>query len=102
MSVGRILGWLLIVLAVVAAGHEVISLLDSGQYDRLAFGELWAKLDIASLTLFQAVVQRYVWVWLWDGAMLKLLLLPTWAVLSIPGILLVLGFRVRANSRRVS
>ncbi len=101
MIVGRIFGWLLIVLAVATAGHEVIASLDTGHYDRLAFGELWAKIDIASLNLVQAVIQRYVWVWLWDGVILNLILLPAWAVLSVPGILLVLGFRVREGSRRV-
>jgi hypothetical protein len=40
-------------------------------------------------------------VWLWDGVILNLLLLPAWAVLSVPGILLVLGFRVREGGRRV-
>ena len=100
MVVGRVVGWLLIVLAVATAGHEAIASLDRGAYDRLAFGELWAKIDIASLNLIQAVVQRYVWVWLWDGVILNLLLLPAWAVLSVPGILLVLGFRVREGRRR--
>ncbi len=100
MIVGRIIGWLLIVLAVATAGHEAITSLDAGAYDSLAFGELWAKIDIASLNLIQAVVQRYVWVWLWDGVILNLLLLPAWAVLSVPGILMVLGFRVREGRRR--
>ena len=100
MIVGRVLGWLLIGLAVATAGHEVIASLDTGAYDMLAFGELWAKIDIGSLNLIQAVVQRYVWVWLWDGVILNLLLLPAWAVLSVPGILMVLGFRVREGGRR--
>ena len=100
MVVGRVLGWLLIVLAVATAGHEVIAWLDTGTYDRLAFGELWAKIDIASLNLVPAVVQRYLWPWLWDGVIQNLLLLPAWAVLSVPGILLVLGFRVREGRRR--
>ncbi len=101
MVVGRVVGWLLIVLAVAAAGHEGITSLDAGAYDKLAFGELWAKIDIASLNLVQAVIQRYVWPWLWDGVILNLLLLPAWAVLSVPGIIMVLAFRVRDPARRV-
>ncbi len=101
MVVGRVLGWLLIVLAVAAAGHEAISSIDAGAYKMFAFGTLWAKIDIASLNLIQAVIQRYVWPWLWDGVILNLLLLPAWAVLSVPGILLVLGFRVREGHHRV-
>jgi len=101
MIVGRILGWILIVFAIGMAGHEIIASLDVGHYERLAFGALWAKIDIGSLNLIQAVVQRYVWVWLWDGIIIKLLLMPAWAVLSVPGILLVLGFRERDPARRV-
>ncbi len=100
MIVGRVVGWLLIVLAVATAGHEVISSLDAGAYDWLAFGALWAKIDIANLNLVQAVVQRYISVWLWDGVIVNLLRLPAWAVLSVPGILMVLGFRVREGRRR--
>ncbi len=102
MVVGRVLGWLLIVLAVAAAGHEGIASLDAGAYDKLAFGELWAKIDIASLNLVQAVIQRYIVPELWDGVIQPILLFPAWAVLSVPGILLVLGFRVREGGRRVS
>ena len=51
MVVGRVLGWLLILLAVATEGHEVIASLDAGHYDQLTFGELWAKIDIASLNL---------------------------------------------------
>ncbi len=100
MVVGRVLGWLLIVLAVAAAGYEGISSIDAGAYDELAFGELWAKIDIASLNLVQAVVQRHIWPWLWDAVILNLLLLPAWAVLSVPGIIMVLAFRTRGGYRQ--
>ncbi len=100
MIVGRVIGWLLIVLAVATAGHEGITSLDAGAYDILAFGELWAKIDIASLNLVQAVVQRHIWPFLWDGVILNLLLLPAWAVLSVPGIVMVLAFRVRGGGHR--
>ena len=43
MIVGRIIGWLLIVLAVATAGHEAITSLDAGAYVSLAFGALWAR-----------------------------------------------------------
>ncbi len=100
MIVGRVVGWLLIVLAVATAGHEAISSLDRGAYDWLTFGQLWAKIDIASLNLIQAVIQRHIWPFLWDGVILNLLLLPAWAVLSVPGIIMVLAFRVRDAERR--
>ena len=100
MVVGRVLGWALIVLAVATAGHEGIAWLDAGAYDRLAFGELWAKIDIASLNLIQAVIQRYIWPWLWDGLILNVLLMPAWAVLGVPGAVLAWTFRARRGGRR--
>ena len=100
MIVGRVIGWLLIVLAVATAGHEAITSLDAGTYDSLAFGALWAKIDLASLNLVQAVIQRYISPWLWDGVILNIILLPAWVVLSVPGIVLVLAFRVRGGRRR--
>ncbi len=100
MVVGRVLGWLLIVLAVAMAGHEGISSLDAGAYDKLAFGELWAKIDIASLNLIQAGIQRHLWPWLWDVVILNIILLPAWVVLGVPGIALALAFRKRNGSGR--
>ncbi len=100
MVVGRVLGWLLIVLAVATAGHEAISSLDAGAYTTFAFGALWAKIDLASLNLIQAVIQRYVWPWLWDGVIVNLLLLPAWAVLGVPGAVMAWAFRARNRRAR--
>ncbi len=100
MVVGRVLGWVLMVLAVATAGYEGITSLDAGAYDRLAFGELWAKIDIASLNLVQAVIQRYIWPFLWDGVILNVLLMPAWGVLGVPGVVLAWAFRARGGARR--
>jgi hypothetical protein len=99
MVVGRVVGWLLIVLAVAMAGHEGVTSLDAGAYDKLAFGELWAKIDIASLNLIQAGIQRHLWPWLWDVVILNIILLPAWVVLGVPGIALALAFRKRNGGR---
>ena len=100
MIAGRVIGWLLMVLAVATAGHEAISSLNAGAYDILAFGELWAKIDIASLNLVQAVIQRYVSPWLWDVVILNIILLPAWLVLGVPGIVMAWAFRARGGRRR--
>ncbi len=100
MIAGRVIGWLLIVLAVATAGHEAITSLDAGAYDSLAFGELWAKIDLASLNLVQAVIQRYVLPWLWDEVILNIILLPAWLVLGVPGIVMAWAFRARGGRRR--
>lgn len=46
-------------------------------------GRLWANLDIASLNLIQAIVQRYIYAPLWDGVFVPLLLLPGWEAIGI-------------------
>jgi hypothetical protein len=69
-----------------------------GEYRIMALGEVWYRIDRASLNLVQAVVQRYVAPWLWEDVAQPLLLLPGWVVLGVPGLflLLVCGFgRVR-------
>ncbi len=101
MIAGRVIGWLLIVLAVATAGHEAITSLDAGAYVSFAFGTLWAKIDLASLNLVQAVIQRYVSPWLWDVVIVNIILLPpAWIVLGVPGIVVAWAFRVRGGRRR--
>jgi hypothetical protein len=99
MRVCRIVGWVLIALAIAAAGHEIISAFEANSYRSIAFGELWYMLDRGSLNLFQAVIQRYVWVFLWDGVIANILLLPSWLVLGGPGILIAWLCRRRKIKR---
>ena len=42
----------------------------TGQYAKFAYGELSAKIQFASFDLVRAVVQRCIWVWLWNGMLL--------------------------------
>ncbi len=100
MTIGRIIGWVLVVIAVGAAGHEGFSWLQSGGYRSFAFGELWAAIDRGSLNLIQAVIQRYVAPWLWEQVVLPLLLAPAWLVLAVPGAVLVWLFRGRTESNQ--
>ena len=90
MIVGRIVGWILIVMAIGVAGHEIIASLQlpTGGYHFFAFGQLWAAINRASLTLAQAGIQRHVWPWLWDGVIVQILLAPAWLILGVPGVLL--------------
>ena len=41
-------------------------------------GRLWATIDVGSLNLLQAIIQRYVYAPLWDGVFVPFLLLPGW------------------------
>lgn len=100
MIVGRVIGWILVVMAVAALGHEVILAFETGSYHFIALGEQWFKINPASLNISQAAIQRYVAPWLWEPVITTILLWPTWLVLGIPGIFLTWAFRIRNGRRR--
>ncbi len=93
MTIGRIIGWVLVALAIGAAGHEGFSWLQSGAWRTFAFGEMWTAIDRGSLNLVQAGIQRHVSPWLWEAVALRILLAPSWLVLGIPGAALVCFLR---------
>ncbi len=95
---GRLIGWLVTALALLAAGAEIVASLEGGAYRGLAIGELWYLLDRESLNISQAVVQRYLLPVLWDGVVV-LLRQPAWLVLGVAGPVLVLVFRFRREAR---
>jgi len=99
MKYCRIIGWLLILLAIAAAGHEIIGAVEAQSYRFKAFGELLYMIDRASLNMFQAAIQRHVWPFLWDGVITPVLLWPAWLVLAIPGILIAWLCRRRVAKR---
>jgi hypothetical protein len=99
MLLFRIIGWVLIGIALLCAGGEALASLQAGQWSPTAAGELWFRLDSASLNLSQAVIQRYVAPWLWDLGIVTVLLAPAWIVIGLPGVLLSL-LRRTAPARR--
>jgi hypothetical protein len=97
----RIIGWALIGAALLCAGGEALASFQAGQWSPTAAGELWFRLDPFSLNLSQAVIQRYVAAWLWDPAIVTVLLAPAWIVLGLPGAALTrVGRSLRARRRR--
>ena len=101
MIVARIIGWVLVVIAIGAVGHEGFSWLESGSYRTFAFGEMWAGINRGSLNLIQAGIQRQVSPLLWEQVVLRSLLAPAWLVLAVPGAALAFSFR-RYSYRRSS
>lgn len=55
-------------------------------------GELWNDLNQASQQAFRAMIDG-ISPWLWNGAVKVVLNQPTWAVLGVVGIFLMLVFR---------
>ena len=95
MAVGRIVGWLILLVAAAAAGYEVVQAFVTGEYRLVALGEHWYRLHPASLNGAQAGIQRYIAPWLWEPVITSVLLLPAWLVFALPG-----GLLVWACSRR--
>ena len=72
------------------AGHDVT----------LPSGQLWFQFDVASLNIFQVIVQRYIYAPIWDAAIVPLLQRPTWEVLLFLFLFaLVLGFALTTLAR---
>ncbi len=100
MIVGRLVGWLLIIAALTAEGHDLWGLADTGHYQVSALGQLWAEVHRNSLLLLQPAIQRHVAVWLWDWVIFPILQWPAALTLAVPGFLLVWSCRRRDRRRR--
>lgn len=100
MFLGRLLGWLLVLSAVLLLALEVVIWFSGGGFRLRTAGELWFALAPESLNLAQAVTQRHLLPELWDPGMIAILLLPAPLVLGGLGLLLMLLFRRRTRRRR--
>lgn len=60
-----------------------------------AAGELWYRLNVGSLNLTQAVIQRHVVPYLWDPVVVSALLWPAWGLFAVPGLVLTILFAPR-------
>ena len=97
MSVRRLLGLGLLGLAVVLFAYDLVTgLSGAGTLGFNSLGDLWGRLNAASLNLVQAMVQRYLFPALWDPVLVTFLLLPAWLVFGVPGLLLTLSGRKSA------
>jgi hypothetical protein len=95
----RVIGWLLLLAALIALGWDFFNWFHEGHWTATPMGKLWYQLSPGSLNLMQAVIERHVWKTLWDPIILTVLLQPVWLVLGIPGLLLALLARSRKRRR---
>ena len=93
MIAGRLLGWVLIFLALAVAGRDAVAMIDRGQFGLIKVGEFWFKVGPASLNGLQAGVERYLTPVLWDWVLAPMLHLPLVLVFLVPGLLLAYFFR---------
>jgi hypothetical protein len=95
----RVIGWLLILSALLFLGRDLFVWHESGYWAPLLVGKVWHDLSPDTLGLAQAGIERHVWKPLWDPVIFTLLLRPCWLVLGVPGILLAVLPR-RSRKRR--
>jgi hypothetical protein len=93
MIVGRIIGWLLCIAALAFLIRDIVVLAMTGSFETVITGQLWHDLAPGSLNLAQAVVQRYIFPYLWDPIIRTWLLWPVWISIGILGLFFVLVFR---------
>ena len=83
----------------IALGGDIWQAAAEGEWQPQALGQLWFMLDSGSLNLTQAIVQRYLHPWLWDPALVQLLLWPVWV---LPGALAIILFLLCRRRRRAA
>jgi hypothetical protein len=93
--VGRIIGWLFFIIALVALGADIVASLAAREIDITSLGQQWFEINGAGIGLAQAVIQRYILPELWDPIIVAVLLWPTWAVFGVIGLILIYAFRQR-------
>jgi hypothetical protein len=93
--VGRFIGYLFSMIAIAAVLIDIINYIRGLGFDPISAGDVWKRIDLASLSVFQAGVERHLDPWLWDPVMVTILNAPLFAVAAIPGIILILVFRRR-------
>src|SRR5258708_31546959 len=96
--VGRSVAWILLLLALIAAGHDGLIYLKTGAYSPTEIGALWYTIDRGSLNLVQAVIERYIHPFLWQDVIFPLLVWPAW--LGLIGLAGVPGRLARPRRRQ--
>ncbi len=93
----RIIGLIFLMLALVVLAWEALGYFEYGDWSLIVFGEIAFRLFPEWLNLAQAVIQRYLFPWLWDPVIQTFLLWPAWPVLGGLGLIFLLWSR---GSRR--
>ena len=97
--VGRLLGWALVLLGLIAVGYDALAYFQTGTLSLIELGRAWYAIDPGSINLVQAVVERYIHPFLWNDVIFPVLLAPASAVLIGLGLVLILVFRKRRKYR---
>ncbi len=99
MIVGRIIGWIFLIVAVAVLVRDVMASIDAGSLTLIAAGELWFRLHQDSLQLAEPAIARhipFIGPWLWHPVISTILTWPALLVFGVPGLVLTWLFRRRA------
>ena len=99
MLLGRLIGWLLLILALIVEGRDLWGLWDTGHFQVSAVGEIWVAVNRDSLLLLQPAIQRHVAAWVWDWLIFPVLQWKAALTLAVPALLLIWAFRRRDRRR---
>ncbi len=99
MVVLRVIGWLLIVAALLALGWDIFFWIHDGHFGFQPAGAAWYRVSPGSMNLIQALIENHIWKTLWNPVIETVLRLPLWLVLGIPGLLLAFIARTRKRRR---
>lgn len=100
MALCRLVGWLVLGLALLLIGADVVRGLEAGGWAALALGELWFRADPSGLNATQAAVQRHLHPALWDPVAIAVLRWPAWTLPLLVALVLLWACRRRRFRRR--
>jgi hypothetical protein len=89
-----LIGLIVLVAAAAVGIADLVHWLEVGEWKSTLFGDIAFSLFPETLNIIQAVVQRYVWAYLWDPIIQTFLLLPVLPTLCAIGLVLFLWAKV--------
>lgn len=96
MALLRLIGWLLLLAALIALGGDILRSLRAGVIDTQPMGAMWYGLSPGSFTRAEAWVTAYIDRAAWD-AIFRLLTMPAWLPAGFFGVVFLLVTRRRAR-----
>ena len=82
----RMLGWLLLAMAVAVVVQDVLAWWTEGALHLLRLGDLWSHLDVGSFNDAQTAVQRHLSGGLWKWVIRPVLAVPALAAFLVLGL----------------
>jgi len=97
--IGRLIGYLFLIVAAIALIRDGLNFYDTGQFALMSGDQIWFGLNpdgFEAAQIWGAKTLSY----LWDPVVTTILALPAFVVAAAIGILMVLGSRKRQPRRR--